>query len=48
MPLRKCQSNGKQGIQYGNQKCHTGSGAKSKAIKQMKAIRASKAKTKSK
>lgn len=49
MPFKKCSSNGKSGTKYGGSgKCYTGSGAKPKAIKQMKAIRASQAKTKSK
>ena len=48
MPFKKCSSNGKSGAKYGNQKCYTGSGSKAKATKQMNAIRASQAKTKSK
>lgn len=45
-PIRECSSNGKAGVSYGNQKCYVGKNARSKAIKQMKAIKASEAKKK--
>lgn len=49
MLFKKCSSNGKNGTKYGDSgKCYVGSGAKAKATKQMKAIKASQAKTKSK
>ena len=42
MPYTKCSTDGKSGIKWGSSgKCYTGKGAKSKATKQMKAIRAS-------
>lgn len=45
MPIQKCTSNGKSGQKYGQSgKCYTGSNAKSKAIKQMKAIKANQGK----
>lgn len=45
MPTKKCQSGNKPGYKYGNSgKCYTGSGSKSKADKQGRAIRANKGK----
>ena len=41
MPIKKCTSKGKSGKKYGDSgKCYTGKDAKSKAVKQMKAIKA--------
>jgi len=40
MPLKRCTSKGKKGYQYGSQKCYTGPSARSKAVKQMRAIKA--------
>lgn len=41
MPVEKCTSNGKSGYRWGKQgKCYTGSGAKAKAAKQGRAIKA--------
>lgn len=42
MPLQVCYSNGAKGIRWGKHgKCYTGDGAKTKALKQAEAIRAS-------
>ncbi len=39
MPIKKCQTNGKSGFQWGNSgKCYTGTSGKTKAVKQAKAI----------
>lgn len=46
MPIKKCIKKGKSGHQWGNQKCYTGKGSKSKAIRQGKAIKVSKWKKK--
>lgn len=49
MPFKKCQSKNKTGIKYGDSgHCYTGKDAKSKAVQQMKAIRASEARQKDK
>ena len=40
MPTKKCTSKGKSGYKFGNKgKCFTGTGAKSKADRQGKAIK---------
>lgn len=45
MPIMRCTKNGKDGWKYGKDgKCYTGKDAKEKAIKQGKAIKASKKK----
>jgi len=42
MPVKKCKSGGKSGRKYGSSgKCYTGKGAKKKAGRQGKAIKAS-------
>lgn len=42
MPVKKCTKNGETGWKYGDDgKCYTGKGAKAKAEKQGKAIKAS-------
>lgn len=42
MPLKKCISKGKSGTKYGDMgTCYTGKSGKAKAVKQMKAIKAS-------
>jgi len=42
MPVKRCSSKGKSGYRWGDSgKCYTGSGAKSKAAKQGRAIKAS-------
>jgi|TARA_R110001583_G_scaffold17228_5_gene69923 hypothetical protein len=42
MPVKKCKSGGKTGSKYGSKgKCYTGKGAKKKAAKQGRAIKAS-------
>ena len=47
MPLRKCEVKGKSGYRWGKSgKCYTGKGAKAKAMKQARAIEASKARKK--
>lgn len=41
-PLQQCSSKGKKGIKWGkNGKCYIGPSARSKALKQMKAIKSS-------
>lgn len=41
MPIKSCSANGKAGKKYGySGKCYTGAAANSKAVKQMKAIKA--------
>jgi hypothetical protein len=43
MPVRSCKSSGKSGHKYGSKgKCYTGSGSKSKAKRQGRAIQANK------
>ena len=45
MPLQTCISDGKTGTKWGKSgKCYTGKGGKSKAKKQMRAIKASQSK----
>lgn len=47
MPIKSCTSKGKAGKKYGdNGKCYVGTGAKAKAEKQMRAIKASQSKRK--
>lgn len=47
MPLKSCQAKGKSGTKYGDSgKCYTGKTGRSKAIEQMKAIKASQARAK--
>jgi hypothetical protein len=41
MPIQKCRKKGKQGYQWGSQKCYTGSNAKKKAKQQRQAAYAS-------
>lgn len=42
MPLQRCTKNGKRGWKWGGSgKCYTGKGAKARAKKQMRAIKAS-------
>ena len=42
MPVKKCKAKGKAGYKYGSKgKCYTGKGAKGKASKQGRAIKAS-------
>jgi hypothetical protein len=41
MPIKQCQRNNKKGVKYGDKgKCYLGKGGRSKALKQMRAIRA--------
>ena len=40
MPIKKCPGGG---YQYGSQKCYRGKNARNKAVKQMRAIKASEA-----
>lgn len=43
MPVKRCTSGGKRGWKYGDSgKCYTGEGAKARAERQMRAIKASK------
>ena len=45
MPIKKCTKRGKKGYKWGDQGyCYTGSGARSKALKQGRAISISKKK----
>jgi len=47
MPVKKCKSGGKSGYKYGGKgKCYTGSGAKKKASRQGRAVKASQARRK--
>lgn len=47
MPIKKCSSGGKSGKKYGDSgKCYTGKSANSKALKQMKAIKANQSRNK--
>lgn len=47
MPIKKCTVGGKPGKKYGDEgKCYAGKGGKGKAVKQMKAIKASQARAK--
>lgn len=42
MPIKRCTKNGKSGWKYGDSgKCYTGKGAKARAKRQMRAIKAS-------
>jgi len=42
MPVKKCKAKGKSGRKYGSKgKCYTGKGAKGKAAKQGRAVKAS-------
>lgn len=45
MPIKRCQKNSKKGYKWGSEgKCYVGPGAKEKALKQMRAIKASQSK----
>ena len=47
MPVKSCRSKGKSGKKYGSKgKCYTGPGAKSKAAKQGRAVKASQSRRK--